>query len=165
MFGSEPFAGTITERPTGITFAGGFPCRPTRGCRTRVNWPGGSFPITRRTSWPSSSSADACCSACSTTAPQNDHENGTTIPIFTRGSLTVVAAARLEPDAGEQRRGCGAAAFRGLATGVSALADLWSAKQHSAVRRDPSRDVHHGRRPAERRLLHPRSGSPAGEED
>ena len=25
MFGSEPFAGTITERPIGITFAGGSP--------------------------------------------------------------------------------------------------------------------------------------------
>ena len=37
MFGSEPFAGTITERPIGITFAGGSPWRPTRGCRTRVN--------------------------------------------------------------------------------------------------------------------------------
>ena len=24
MFGSEPFAGTMTERPTGMTFAGGF---------------------------------------------------------------------------------------------------------------------------------------------
>src|SRR6187397_3261627 len=45
--------------------------------------------MTRRTSWPSSSSAAACSSACSTTAPQNDHENGTTIPIFTRESLTV----------------------------------------------------------------------------
>ena len=43
----------------------------------------------RRTSWPRSSSAAACNSACSTTAPQNDHENGTTIPIFIRGSLTV----------------------------------------------------------------------------
>ena len=86
MFGSEPFAGTITERPTGMTLSGGSPWRPTRGCRTRVNWPGGSLPITRRTSWPSSSSAVACSSACSTTAPQNDHENGTTIPIFTRGA-------------------------------------------------------------------------------
>src|SRR5262245_6111475 len=132
MFGSDPFAGTITERPTGMTFAGGLPCRPTRGCSTRVNCPGGSFPMTRRTSWPSSSSAAACSSACSTTAPQNDHENGTTIPIFTRGSLTIVAAARLASD---------------------------------AVRRDPSRDVHHGRRPAERRLLHPRPGTPAREED
>ena len=37
MFGSEPFAGTITERPIGITSGGGSPCRPTRGCRTRVN--------------------------------------------------------------------------------------------------------------------------------
>ena len=25
MFGNEPFAGTITERPIGITFAGGSP--------------------------------------------------------------------------------------------------------------------------------------------
>ena len=25
MFGSEPFAGTMTERPTGITFGGGLP--------------------------------------------------------------------------------------------------------------------------------------------
>ena len=37
MFGSDPFAGTITERPIGITFAGGSPWRPTRGCRARVN--------------------------------------------------------------------------------------------------------------------------------
>jgi hypothetical protein len=37
MFGSDPFAGTITERPIGITSGGGSPCRPTRGCRTRVN--------------------------------------------------------------------------------------------------------------------------------
>ena len=83
MFGSEPLAGTITERPTGSTFGGGFPCRPTRGCSARVNWPGGSLPMISRTSWPRSSSAAACSSACSTTAPQNDHENGTTIPIFT----------------------------------------------------------------------------------
>jgi hypothetical protein len=50
MFGKEPFAGTITERPTEITSGGGSPWRPTRGCRTRVNWPGGSLPITSRTS-------------------------------------------------------------------------------------------------------------------
>ena len=87
MFGSEPFAGTITERPIGITFAGGSPWRPTRGCRARVNCPGGSLPITSRTSCPRASSASAWSSACSTTAPQNDHENGTTMPIFTRGSL------------------------------------------------------------------------------
>ena len=37
MFGSEPFAGTITERPIAITFAGGSPWRPTRGWRARVN--------------------------------------------------------------------------------------------------------------------------------
>ena len=56
-----------------------------------MNCPGGSLPMTRRTSWPSSSSAAACSSACSTTAPQNDHENGTTIPTFTGGSLTIGA--------------------------------------------------------------------------
>ena len=38
--GSEPFAGTITERPTGITSGGGCPCRPRRGCSTRVKLPG-----------------------------------------------------------------------------------------------------------------------------
>ena len=36
-FGSEPFAGTITERPTGMTFAGGWSWRPTRGWSARVN--------------------------------------------------------------------------------------------------------------------------------
>ena len=82
MFGSEPFAGTITERPIGITSGGGSPCRPTRGWSTRVNWPGGSLPMIRRTSCPRSRSAAACSSACSTTAPQKDHENGTTMPTF-----------------------------------------------------------------------------------
>ena len=88
-FGSEPFAGTITERPIGMTFAGGLPWRPTLGCSARVNWPGGSLPITSRTSCPRASSASACSSACSTTAPQNDHENGTTTPIFTAGSYSL----------------------------------------------------------------------------
>ena len=59
MFGSEPFAGTITERPIGITSGGGSPCRPTRGWSTRVNWPGGSLPMIRRTSCPRSRSAAA----------------------------------------------------------------------------------------------------------
>src|SRR3990172_6591097 len=72
MWGREPLAGTITERPTGITFDGGSPCLPTRGWSTRVNWPGGSFPMSRRTSCPRSSSAAAWSSACSTTAPQDD---------------------------------------------------------------------------------------------
>src|SRR5581483_6910199 len=85
MLGRLPLAGTITERPIGITFAGGVPCRPTRGCSTRVNWPGGSLPMISRTSQPSASSACACSSACSTTAPQNDQENGTTMPTFTGG--------------------------------------------------------------------------------
>ena len=45
MFGSDPFAGTITERPIGITSGGGSPWRPSRGWRTRVKLPGGSLPI------------------------------------------------------------------------------------------------------------------------
>ena len=40
------------------------------------------MPITSRTSCPRSRSAAAWSSACSTTAPQNDHEYGTTIPTF-----------------------------------------------------------------------------------
>src|SRR6187397_981594 len=82
MFGSDPFAGTLTERPLGITSGGGSPWRPSRGWRTRVKLPGGSLPITSRTSWPSFRRAAAWSSACSTTAPQNDHEYGTTIPTF-----------------------------------------------------------------------------------
>ena len=70
MFGSAPFAGTITERPTGITSAGGSPCRPCRGCSTRVKLPGGSLPITVRVSTPCRLSEAACSSACSGTAPQ-----------------------------------------------------------------------------------------------
>src|SRR3954453_18942194 len=84
MFGSDPFAGTITERPTGITSSGGLPCRPSRGCRTRVKLPGGSLPMIGRVSTPSLRKAAACSSACSTTAPQKDQEYGTTIPIFIR---------------------------------------------------------------------------------
>ena len=44
--------------------------------------PGGSLPITSRTSMPEPLSAAAWSSACSTTAPQNDQEYGTTIPTF-----------------------------------------------------------------------------------
>ena len=44
MFGSEPFAGTITERPTGMTSGGGSSWRPCRGWRARVKLPGGSLP-------------------------------------------------------------------------------------------------------------------------
>src|SRR5579884_266209 len=84
MFGSVPFAGTITERPIGMTSGGGTPWRPWRGCSTRVNCPGGSFPMIVFTSQPSARSASACSSACSTTPPQNDHEYGTTIPTFIR---------------------------------------------------------------------------------
>ena len=53
MFGSDPFAGTITDRPIGITSGGGSPWRPSRGWSTRVKLPGGSLPITSRTSCPS----------------------------------------------------------------------------------------------------------------
>ena len=110
MFGSDPLAGTITERPIGITSGGGCPCRPTRGCRTRVNWPGGSFPITSRTSWPRSRSAAAWSSACSTTAPQKDHENGTTMPtfisarVYARPAQCTDAARRRSPRDADHRR-------------------------------------------------------------
>ena len=50
--------------------------------------PGGSLAMTTRTSCPRASSAEACSSACSTTAPQNDQENGTTMPIFTPGAYS-----------------------------------------------------------------------------
>ena len=82
MFGSELFAGTITERPTGRTSGGGSPCRPCRGCRARVKFPGGSLPMSVRVSMPSRRSASAWSSACSTTPPQNDQLYGTTMPTF-----------------------------------------------------------------------------------
>src|SRR5665213_2293855 len=82
MFGSEPFAGTITDRPIGITSGGGSPWRPWRGCSTRVNCPGGSLPMIVFTSTPCARRASYWSSACSTTAPQKDHEYGTTIPTF-----------------------------------------------------------------------------------
>ena len=74
MFGSEPLAGTITERPTGSTSGGGRPWRPWRGWRTLVKVPGGSWPMIDRVSIPSRPSASAWSSACSRTAPQNDQE-------------------------------------------------------------------------------------------
>ena len=86
MFGSEPLAGTITDRPTGMTSSGGSPCRPWRGWSARVNVPGGSLPMIVRVSIPSLPSASAWSSACSLTPPQNDHEKGTTMPTFTRQS-------------------------------------------------------------------------------
>src|SRR5438094_213757 len=82
MLGSESFAGTITERPTGMTSGGGCPWRPSRGWRTRVKLPGGSFPMIVLVSTPIRRSASACNSACSTTPPQKDQEYGTTIPTF-----------------------------------------------------------------------------------
>ena len=59
MFGSDPFAGTITDRPTGSTSGGGRPCRPWRGWRTFVKAPGGSWPMIERVSIPSRPSAAA----------------------------------------------------------------------------------------------------------
>jgi len=59
MLGSEPFAGTMTERPTGMTSSGGLPCRPSRGWSARVKLPGGSFPMIVRVSMPSLRSASA----------------------------------------------------------------------------------------------------------
>ena len=50
----------------------------------------------RRTSWPSLRRAAACSSACSTTAPQNDHEKGTTIPTFTPAESMVRGTMNLE---------------------------------------------------------------------
>ena len=82
-FESEKFAGTMTVLPTGITNGGGSSWRPARGCRRRLARPGGSLPISIRASCPSSISVRAWFSACSTTPPQYDHENGTTMPTFT----------------------------------------------------------------------------------
>jgi len=45
-----------------------------------------------RVSIPSFRSDCACSSACSITAPQNDHEYGTTIPTFTPGEYARVEA-------------------------------------------------------------------------
>ncbi len=59
MFGSESFAGTITERPTEITPGGGVSWRPLRGWRMRVSLPGGSLPTIVLVSTPSASSSAA----------------------------------------------------------------------------------------------------------
>ena len=92
MFGSEPFAGTITERPTGMTFGG----RVSVPADARVERTGelarrvvAHHEPARRAR--GASSAAAWSSACSTTAPQNDHENGTTMPIFTPGAYKSLA--------------------------------------------------------------------------
>ena len=87
MFGSDRFAGTITERPTGSTSGGGSSWRPWRGCSARVKLPGGSLPIRVRVSRPSRRSASAWSSACSTTPPQNDQLYGTTMPTFTARTM------------------------------------------------------------------------------
>src|SRR5919201_3206261 len=104
MFGSVPFAGTITERPTGMTSGGGCPCRPSRGCRTRVKLPGGSLPMIVRVSTPSRCSASACSSTCSTTAPQNDHEYGTTMPTFIAAQHTECCSLAAAPPRHEEVR-------------------------------------------------------------
>src|SRR5438876_7801826 len=97
MFGRVPFAGTITDRPTGRTSGGGRPWRPWRGWSALVNRPGGSWPMIVRVSTPSRSSASAWSSACSTTAPQNDHEYGTTMPTFTRPLSSRASVLRRSP--------------------------------------------------------------------
>ena len=89
--------GTTTERPTGMIPAGRSPWRPVRGWSRRVSVPGGSWPIRIFTSWPRSRSAAAWFSACSTTPPQYDHENGTTMPIFTRTAAASTGASRSMP--------------------------------------------------------------------
>src|SRR5438105_1000200 len=123
MFGSVPFAGTITERPIGITSAGGVPCRPTRGWRTRVNWPGGSFPMIVRVSWPSLRSASAWSSACSTTPPQKDQLYGTTMPTFTSSEPNYSRAVNLlEALAAIGPRQCGTEA---AARAAEAVADAF----------------------------------------
>ena len=73
---------------SGSRRAAASPCRPCRGCSTRVNWPGGSLPMIVFTSWPSARSASAWSSACSTTPPQKDHEYGTTMPDLHRAPLS-----------------------------------------------------------------------------
>ena len=130
MFGSEPFAGTITDRPIGITSGGGCPCRPTRGCSARVNCPGGSLPITRRTSWPSSRK---------------------------RGGLQLRMLYDRAPEG--PREGDDDAHFH-LRTSLRAAAQCTD-----AARRCPPRHADHRRRAAQRRLLHPRAGAAAREED
>ena len=57
MLGSDAFAGTMTERPTGITYSGGRVWRPCFGWRSQVSRPGGSWPMMIRASCPS------CCKA------------------------------------------------------------------------------------------------------
>ena len=80
MFGSVPFAGTITERPTGMTSARRLVVAPEAGVERRVKLPGGSLPMIVASRRRAGRSASACSSACSITAPQNDHEYGTTMP-------------------------------------------------------------------------------------
>src|SRR5580765_1505743 len=125
MFGSVPFAGTITERPTGMISGGGRSWRPRRGCRTRVKLPGGSLPMIVRVSTPCPRRASACSSACSTTAPQKDQEYGTTMPTFmrklTREPVVAVLDVRVLGEAG-----VGLLALRRftLDTGTVALREL-----------------------------------------
>ena len=77
--GSRPAAGTRLA--------------PARVQRAR-ELAGGSFPMIVRVSMPSPRSASAWSSACSTTAPQKDHEKGTTIPTFIGGTLPRRGAVR-----------------------------------------------------------------------
>ena len=103
MFGSEPFAGTITERPIGITSRRRLPVAAAAGVEHARELARRVVPQTMRTSWPRSASAAACCSACSTTPPQNDHEKGTTIPIFISARSLFVRACINAPTRGAMR--------------------------------------------------------------
>src|SRR5947208_433646 len=101
-FESAPLPGTITERPSGITPGGGGPGLPWRGWRTRLNEPGGSWPISSRVSIPTVSRARACASAWSTTPPPKDHEYGTTIPTFIRARLPTASEQKPQDRARKQ---------------------------------------------------------------
>ena len=87
-----------------------------------MNFPGGSLPIRIFTSWPRRRSAAAWFSACSTTPPQYDQENGTTMPIFMRRTAANARASRSMPSssvssvtASESARPAGAARAEALA--------------------------------------------------
>ncbi len=84
MFGSEPFAGTITERPTGITSGGRVAVAAVPRVQHAREVAGRVVAHDVFASMPSWRRASAWSSACSTTAPQNDQEYGTTIPTFIR---------------------------------------------------------------------------------
>ena len=75
MFGSDPFAGTITERPIGITPGGG--CVVASQPRVESAREAARRVVADHEAHVEAEpalSASAWSSACSTTAPQNDQE-------------------------------------------------------------------------------------------